>query len=232
LSDAGGGDNLWVMNVDGSDAHAVTKEDFRLLNNPVWHPSGNYLLARKLYRHAQRRLGRDLAVRGGCRCRQEQGRAAQREAQLAEGPGRAAISPTASTLYYSQDTTPGRSFEYNKDSNGAIYTIFRQDLKDGASSLRAGRRRRVAHAVAGRQYLAFVRRVRNQSTLFLKDLASGRSSRPGAACRATCRRPGRCGASTPASPGCRAARSWWSGPRARSGASTRSRTRPPRFPSM
>ena len=33
-SDAGGGDNIWVMNKDGSDAKPVTKEDFRLLNNP------------------------------------------------------------------------------------------------------------------------------------------------------------------------------------------------------
>src|SRR5690625_8032048 len=33
-SDRGGGDNIWIMNHDGSDAHQVTTEDFRLLNNP------------------------------------------------------------------------------------------------------------------------------------------------------------------------------------------------------
>lgn len=32
-SDAGNGDNIWVMNADGSDAKQVTDEDFRLLNN-------------------------------------------------------------------------------------------------------------------------------------------------------------------------------------------------------
>src|SRR5690625_3755111 len=32
-SDAGGGDNIWVMNRDGSDARQVTNENFRLLNN-------------------------------------------------------------------------------------------------------------------------------------------------------------------------------------------------------
>ena len=46
-SDAGGGDNIWVMKRDGSDAHQVTKEDFRLLNNAVWSADGNYLIARK-----------------------------------------------------------------------------------------------------------------------------------------------------------------------------------------
>ncbi len=47
MSDAGGGDNVWLMNVDGSNARAVSKEDFRLLNNPVWHPNGQYIAARK-----------------------------------------------------------------------------------------------------------------------------------------------------------------------------------------
>ena len=48
-SDAGGGDNIWVMNADGSDARQVTEEDFRLLNNAVWTPDGEYLVARKHY---------------------------------------------------------------------------------------------------------------------------------------------------------------------------------------
>ena len=37
-SDAAGGDNIWVMNTDGSDARPLTKEKFRLLNNPWWSP--------------------------------------------------------------------------------------------------------------------------------------------------------------------------------------------------
>ena len=31
-SDAGGGDNIWIMNMDGSHAKQVTNESFRLLN--------------------------------------------------------------------------------------------------------------------------------------------------------------------------------------------------------
>ena len=46
-SDAGGGDNIWIMERDGSNAHQVTKENFRLLNNAVWTPDGKYLVARK-----------------------------------------------------------------------------------------------------------------------------------------------------------------------------------------
>src|SRR5574341_441817 len=39
-SDEGGGDNLWVMQRDGTGARAVTKETFRLLNSPAWTPDG------------------------------------------------------------------------------------------------------------------------------------------------------------------------------------------------
>ena len=37
-SDRGGGDNIWIMNADGSDKRQVTKEKFRLLNNATWSP--------------------------------------------------------------------------------------------------------------------------------------------------------------------------------------------------
>src|SRR5690625_5830766 len=46
-SDAGGGDNIWIMNRDGSDARQLTSENFRLLNNAVWMPDGNSIIARK-----------------------------------------------------------------------------------------------------------------------------------------------------------------------------------------
>lgn len=177
LSDAGGGDNLWVMNVDGSGARAVTKEDFRLLNNPAWHPSGKYLLARKHY------TGTRSAGSGEIWLFHIDGDAAKNKGvQLNEKPnwqkdlGEPAISPDGKYLYYSQDTTPGRTFEYNKDGNGEIYKIFRQDLADGSVEpfvTGPGGAVRPTPSPDGK-YLAFVRRVRNQSTLFLKDLATGR----------------------------------------------------------
>ena len=33
---------IYVMKADGSDARQLTKEDFRLLNNPYWSPDGPY----------------------------------------------------------------------------------------------------------------------------------------------------------------------------------------------
>ena len=40
-SDRGGGDNIWVMNRDGSNPHAITKETFRLLPACVSRPWRN-----------------------------------------------------------------------------------------------------------------------------------------------------------------------------------------------
>ena len=45
-SDRDGGDNIWVMNADGTNKHPITKENFRLLNNPYWSPDGQYIVAR------------------------------------------------------------------------------------------------------------------------------------------------------------------------------------------
>ena len=92
--------------------------------------------------------------------------------------GEPAISPDGRFLYYSQDTTPGKSFEYNKNSNGEIFKIFRQDLKDGSVEAFVqgpGGAIRPTPSPDGKQ-LAFVRRLRNQSTLFLKDLQTGKET--------------------------------------------------------
>ncbi|HEY5327438.1 MAG TPA: amidohydrolase, partial [Mucilaginibacter sp.] len=45
-SDKEGGDNIWIMNSDGSNKHSITKENFRLLNNASWTPDGQFLVAR------------------------------------------------------------------------------------------------------------------------------------------------------------------------------------------
>jgi len=49
-SDRAGGDNIWIMNTDGTDRRQLTDESFRLLNNPTWSPDGRYIAARKIGR--------------------------------------------------------------------------------------------------------------------------------------------------------------------------------------
>src|SRR5258706_11632490 len=55
-SDRAGGDNIWIMERDGSKPQQVTKETFRLLNSANWTPDSEYLVARKHFT-AERSLG-------------------------------------------------------------------------------------------------------------------------------------------------------------------------------
>ena len=171
-SDAGGGDNVWVMNADGSNPQQVTKESFRLLNSPVWAPDGEFIAARKHFT-STRSLGAGeiwLYHRSG-------GDGLQMTARPNDQKdlGEPAFSPDGRYLYYSQDVTPGSIFQYNKDSNDEIYAIQRLDRRTGEVIRLTGGPGgaiRPTPSPDGR-YLAFVRRVRFQSTLFLRDLTSG-----------------------------------------------------------
>ena len=49
LSDASGCDNLWISNVDGSDARQITHETVDLLMGPAWSADGQTVAASKMY---------------------------------------------------------------------------------------------------------------------------------------------------------------------------------------
>ncbi|MGB5720116.1 MAG: amidohydrolase family protein [Woeseiaceae bacterium] len=174
ISDAGGADNVWVMKIDGSDARQLTKEDFRLLNNPYWSPDGNYIAARKHFT-TQRSLGTgEIWIYhrnggGGVAVVEKPNEAHQKEL------GEPAFSPDGRYIYYTLDQTPGSSFVYAQDSNGEVFAIRRHDLETGEDIVfvtGAGGAVRPAPSPDSK-YLAFVRRIRGESALFLKNLDSG-----------------------------------------------------------
>ena len=171
-SDRSGGDNIWTADARGEDLQQVTDESFRLLNNAVWTPDGDYLIARKHFT-ATRSLGAGemwMVHRSG-----------GSGLQLTERPndqqdaGEPAVSPDGRYVYFSQDVTPGPTFEYNKDPNGGIYAIKRLDRETGDIETilgGTGGAARPQPSPDGRT-LAFVRRVRDESVLFLYDTVTG-----------------------------------------------------------
>ena len=200
-SDRGGGDNLWIMNRDGSDPTPVTKESFRLLNSPAWSPDGEYARrAQALHLHALGRRRRDLALPPLGRRRP----AADQAAERPEGPGRAGLLARRPLRLLQPGHHPGRRFEYNKDPNGQIYAIHRLDRETGEIERLRQRpgRRDPADAVARRQ-VAGLRAPR----ALPHERCSCRTSPPApSACSttastATCRRPGPSTASTRRWPG-------------------------------
>ena len=103
-SDAGGGDNIWVMNTDGSDAKQVTKENFRLLNNAIWTPDGDYLIARKHFTS-----GRSLGAGELWLYHKTGGSGLQltKKKNDQQDVNEPTISPDGKYLYYSEDVYPG-----------------------------------------------------------------------------------------------------------------------------
>ena len=171
-SDRSGGDNIWVIDRDGKKPQQVTKESFRLPNSPAWTADSQYIAARKHFT-GTRSLGAGeiwLYHRAGGEGLQMTKRSTEQK-----DDGEPAFSPDGRHLYWSEDTTPGKIFEYNKDPNAQIYVIKRLDRQTGkivSFVTGPGGSIRPTPSPDGKS-LAFVRRVRYKSTLFLKDVESG-----------------------------------------------------------
>src|SRR5690606_30646278 len=168
-SDAGGGDNIWVMNSDGSDAYQVTQEDFRLLNNAVWMPDGHYLIARKHFT-SQRSLGAgemwQYHITGGS------GLQITKRKNDQQDVNEPYVSQDGRYLYYSEDAYPGGQFEYNKDPNSQIYVIKRYDFQTGDTETITGGPGGAASPTLSPdgKKLAFIKRVRTRTVLYIHAL--------------------------------------------------------------
>ena len=171
-SDKEGGDNIWVMNADGSDKHSVTKETFRLLNNAVWTPDGQNLVARKHFTNTRSLGAGELWLynkAGG------DGIQLTKRKNDEQDAGEPAASPDGKYIYWSEDVTPGPNFQYNKDPNKGIYAIKRLNRETGEINT-------VSNGTGGAcrpqispdgKLMAFVKRVRLKSVMYLHNLETG-----------------------------------------------------------
>lgn len=174
-SDRAGGDNIWIMEADGSNPTQVSKESFRLLNQPEWTPDGQFIVARKHFTSARSLGAGELWMyhrTGGGGVQMTERRTQQKDT------GEPAFSPDGRYLYFSDDATPGNTFEYSKDVNGQIYVIRRLDRQTGEIDpyiTGPGGSIRPTPSPDGKS-IAFIRRVRYQSVLYVMDIESGRET--------------------------------------------------------
>jgi imidazolonepropionase-like amidohydrolase/Tol biopolymer transport system component len=173
-SDRGGGDNIWIMNSDGSDKRQLTKEDFRLLNQPSWSPDGRFIAAKKHFT-----TGRSLGtgevwlyhVSGGGGVPLVKKPNEQHQKEL----GEPIYAPDGKAIYFTKNVTPGPIFQYAQDSNTDLFDILRYELDTGETTTivsGAGGSVRPTPSPDGKK-IAFVRRERARSKLYVKDLVSG-----------------------------------------------------------
>src|SRR5690606_13168301 len=168
-SDRGGGNNIWRIRIADGDTTQVTKENFRLMNNPAWSPDGQYIVARKHFT-SERSLGAGeqwlFHKSGGS------GLQLTRQKNDQQDQGEPVFSPDGRYLYFSEDLSGGSTFQYNKDPHGMIYAIRRLDRTDGTVDTiiaEPGGAVRPQPSPDGKR-IAFVRRELDKSVLAVMDL--------------------------------------------------------------
>ncbi|MEO9944527.1 amidohydrolase family protein [Paraglaciecola sp.] len=175
ISDRGGLSNLWVMNLDGTNLKQVSTEKYNLIHSPKWSPDGQYIAVSKgimssrsipageiwLYHHAG---GDGLAIKKRVNGKKDQKNIAD-----------PAFSPDGKYLYFTQDVSGGSTFSYNRDPLKGIFAITRYELATGEEE-------RFVSGTGGSivptpspdgKHLAFIRRVKNKTALFVKNLSTG-----------------------------------------------------------
>lgn len=175
ISDRDGLSNLWVMNIDGSELKQISKEKNNTIHSPKWSPDGEYIAVTKgimstrsipageiwLYHHAG---GSGLAVKKRVNGKKDQKNIAD-----------PAFSPDGEYLYWTQDVTGGHTFSYNRDPLKGTFAIKRYHLEKGEEErFVSGTGGAIVPTPSpdGKQ-LAFVRRVKNKTVLFVKDVKTG-----------------------------------------------------------
>lgn len=179
VSDRAGGDNLWVMNADGSDPHAVSDEAEHIVHNPSWSPDGDYLVGRKAYYSTRSIAAGEIWMfhHGGGNGVNlvERPNAGKDQKNRAEPT----FSPDGEYVYYSADVTPGTVWQYNKNSVDSLFAIKRLELATGETDTVVsgpGGAIRPTPSPDGKSIAYLKRRLGLVTQIMVKDLESGKES--------------------------------------------------------
>jgi len=177
VSDRAGGDNLWIMNADGSEPYAVTDEKEHLVHNPSWSPDGDYLVGRKGYYSTRSIAAGEIWMfhRGGG----NGVNLVERPYAESDQKNRAepVFSPDGRFVYYSADITPGKVWQYNKNSIDSLFAIKRLELATGETDTVVsgpGGAIRPTPSPDGKSLAYLKRRLGLVSEIMVKDLESGK----------------------------------------------------------
>jgi Tol biopolymer transport system component len=170
LSDADGTDNLWVSAADGSNARQITRESVDMLNAPAWGPDGSSAAASKTVATFPKMYGSELRLfdlAGGA------GRVLVEAPANGRDVQEAGFSPDGRYLFYTERITNPNIYV---DANHENFVVKRRELASGDTEVIAGgfggaTAPKISHD--GKQ-LAFVRRVKDKTVLFVYDFATRR----------------------------------------------------------
>jgi Tol biopolymer transport system component len=169
-SDRSGMENLWVCDLDGKNARAVSADKASTVSAPAWSPDGEYLVGRK-------RLT-DLSTLGTVELWMWHLKGGQ-GVQLTkkdDQPDAAdpVFSPDSRFVYFSARDS---RYQYDRNVNLGIWQIKRLDRRTGQVTPLTGEFGGAAAPAFSKDgsTLTFVRRVRGKTRIEAMDLASGRT---------------------------------------------------------
>jgi len=172
ISDKDGLSNVWVMDIDGSNLRQVTKEKSNLIHSPKWSPDGEYLVVTKGIMSSRSIPAGEIWMyhkSGGDGLQIKARNSGKRDQQNIADP---VFSHDGKYIYFTENTVPGARFEYNRDPLEGIFAVTRYDRETGEES-------RYISGTGGAvvptpspdgKYIAFVRRVKDRTGLFLKEI--------------------------------------------------------------
>lgn len=173
-SDRHGSQNIWTMDVTGNAVQQITHEAQQLLHSPTWSPDGQFIAARKDQSLNQPGDAPEIWI-----YHVDGGRGLQLVTQKREseslGLGAPAYAPDGKALFYSQEGALASASKNLNNETGGVFQINRLDLQTGQITTvtrEPGGTMQATPSPDGR-YLAYVKRVRAQSQLVVKDLSSG-----------------------------------------------------------
>ena len=175
ISDRGGVSNVWVMDANGGNLRQVTKEKNNTIHSPKWSPDGEYIVVTKGITSTRSIPAGEIWIyhhSGGSGLPIKERVSGKREQNNITDP---VFSHDGNYIYYTQSTSGGYRFDYNRDPLEGIFAITRFDRTTGEED-------RVISGTGGAvvptpspdgKYIAFLRRVKYDTALFIKDLATG-----------------------------------------------------------
>ena len=166
LSDRSGADNLWISRPDGSEARQVTREDTAMIAGPAWDPTGEYVAAVRVEATFPRMSSSEIRIYhrdGGA------GRVVVEAPASGHDVQEPVFSPDGRYLYYTERVVDHHIYV---DANHINYVVKRRDLATGqVDEILGGFGSATTPQVSpdGRR-IAFVRRVKDKTVLFVHDL--------------------------------------------------------------
>jgi hypothetical protein len=173
VSDRSGADNVWVSNIDGSDARALTADENTTFTSPSWTPNGQYILVSQK-KPSYYDSGFELwmyDLKGGSGVRVTKSKATEDAAPDTWHNALGAVaSPDGHYIYYSS-----KSGYFSDDIKFPLWQITRRDLRTGEEDVITANQGSAIRPVLSRDgtKLVYATRYDNKTALRVRDLVTG-----------------------------------------------------------